>query len=141
MTTEQVRDRLPEILKRLKQELAQPNTSFLPVLSLMSRLNRYSLGNQLLIYARCPTATDVRGGSTRLGFRVAHVFDRRQVEPCGARTTNATLTMEPPPAATAPRPARASCARPGCPLRASSRPSRMRPRTRSRTSATTGRTR
>lgn len=146
MTNDTVRDRLPEILDRLKAELAQPNASLLPVLTLMSRLARYSLGNQLLIYAQCPTATDVRGFQTwraagycvrkgergiaiyapvrrtfrtaandaahtdvtddaparertsttqsRLGFRVAYVFDRRQVEPIGAET----LTVEAPPA-------------------------------------------
>lgn len=61
MTTEDRRERVNEILTRLKHELAPPNTNLLPLLSTMSRFAKYSLGNQLLIFAQRPTATDARG--------------------------------------------------------------------------------
>ncbi len=54
---------IDNLLTTLKAELAQPGTSLLPLLTTMSRFTRYSLANQLLIYAQRPTATHV------LGFR------------------------------------------------------------------------
>lgn len=115
------RTQIDELLATLKLELARPGASLLPLLTTMSRFSRYSLANQMLIYAQRPTAThllgyrswlkagyQVRKGekgiaiyapmrfrtrdtapdaaddsttTTRLGFRVAYVFDLAQVDP------------------------------------------------------------
>jgi hypothetical protein len=49
------------LLDDLKERLAQPGTSLLPLLTVMSRFSRYSLANQMLIYAQRPTATHLMG--------------------------------------------------------------------------------
>lgn len=107
---------IDELLKGLRAKLAQPGTSLLPVLDLMSRFAHYSLHNQLLIFLQRPLATRVMGfqawrqagyqvrkgekgiaiyapmrfksespdadePTSRLRFRVAHVFDITQVDP------------------------------------------------------------
>jgi putative PIN family toxin of toxin-antitoxin system len=61
-----------ELLATLKTALATPGTSLLPLLTTMSRFTRYSLANQLLIFAQRPTATHVLGYRSRLkaGFQV-----------------------------------------------------------------------
>ena len=53
--------RTEQAIADLLNQLAQPGSSLLPTLTLMSRFRRYSLSNQLLILAQCPHATDVRG--------------------------------------------------------------------------------
>ena len=45
----------------LKERLAQPGTSLLPLLNTMSRFSRYSLANQFLVFAQRPDATCVQG--------------------------------------------------------------------------------
>jgi antirestriction protein ArdC len=55
------RPQLDDLLATLKTELATPGTSLLPLLNTMSRFTRYSLANQLLIFAQRPTATHVLG--------------------------------------------------------------------------------
>jgi antirestriction protein ArdC len=57
------RPQIDELLGNLRTELATPGTSLLPLLTTMSRFSRYSLANQMLIYAQCPAASHV------LGFR------------------------------------------------------------------------
>ena len=65
-------ERLTDTLERLKHELAQPNTSLLPLLGVMGRFTKYSLSNQLLILAQRPDASDVRGYQAwrQAGFQV-----------------------------------------------------------------------
>ena len=60
MNTE-VRTSLDHLLTTLKAELAQPGQSLIPLLTMMSRFTRYSLANQMLIFAQRPTATHVLG--------------------------------------------------------------------------------
>ncbi len=55
------RPQLDDLLATLKTELATPGTSLLPLLTLMSRFSRYSLANQMLIYAQRPNATHLMG--------------------------------------------------------------------------------
>ena len=52
---------IDELLLGLREKLAQPGSSLLPVLSLMSRFGHYSLHNQLLIFLQRPNATKVMG--------------------------------------------------------------------------------
>jgi antirestriction protein ArdC len=60
MNTE-ARSSIDTLLTTLKQRLAQPGTSLLPLLTTMSRFARYSLANQFLIFAQRPDATHVMG--------------------------------------------------------------------------------
>jgi len=55
------RSSIDTLLDTLKAELAQPGQSLIPLLTTMSRFTRYSLSNQLLIFAQRPTATHVLG--------------------------------------------------------------------------------
>jgi len=55
------RTSIDNLLATLKAELAQPGKSLLPLLGVMSRLMKYSLSNQLLIFAQRPNATHVQG--------------------------------------------------------------------------------
>ena len=49
------------LLDELKTRLAIPGQSLLPLLAVMSRFSRYSLANQMLIFAQRPAATHVLG--------------------------------------------------------------------------------
>ncbi len=49
------------LLTTLREQLAQPGQSLLPLLGAMSRFSRYSLANQMLIFAQRPDATHVLG--------------------------------------------------------------------------------
>ncbi len=60
MNTE-ARTSIDTLLTTLKESLAQPGTSLLPLLGVMSRFTRYSLANQMLIFAQRPGATHVQG--------------------------------------------------------------------------------
>ena len=55
------RTSIDNLLATLKAELAQPGKSILPLLGVMSRFAKYSLSNQLLIFAQRPNATHVQG--------------------------------------------------------------------------------
>jgi antirestriction protein ArdC len=55
------RTSIDNLLATLKAELAQPGKSLLPLLGVMSRFAKYSLSNQLLIFAQRPNATHVQG--------------------------------------------------------------------------------
>lgn len=55
------RTSIDNLLTTLKAELAQPGKSLLPLLGVMSRFTKYSLSNQLLIFAQRPNATQVQG--------------------------------------------------------------------------------
>ena len=60
MNTE-ARTSIDNLLTTLKAELAQPGQSLLPLLGTMSRFSKYSLANQMLIFAQRPDATHVCG--------------------------------------------------------------------------------
>jgi antirestriction protein ArdC len=60
MNTE-ARSSIDNLLTTLKERLAQPGTSLLPLLTTMSHFSRYSLANQFLIFAQRPNATHVLG--------------------------------------------------------------------------------
>ncbi|MBP7589814.1 MAG: DUF1738 domain-containing protein, partial [Thermoanaerobaculia bacterium] len=60
MNTE-ARTSIDTLLTTLKAELAQPGQSLLPLLGTMSRFSKYSLANQMLIFAQRPDATHVCG--------------------------------------------------------------------------------
>jgi antirestriction protein ArdC len=122
------RESIDRLLDDLKSRLAEPGTSLVPLLSVMGHFTRYSLANQMLIFAQRPDATRVMGyrawqkagynvrkgehgiaiyapmrfklrdddaadaddmaAASRLGFRIAWVFDIAQVEPLpGTDTT------------------------------------------------------
>ena len=49
------------LLTTLKEQLAQPGQSLLPLLGAMSRFSKYSLANQMLIFGQRPDATHVLG--------------------------------------------------------------------------------
>jgi len=57
----EARTSIDHLLNTLKAELAQPGQSLIPLLKTMSRFTRYSLSNQMLIFAQRPTATHVLG--------------------------------------------------------------------------------
>jgi len=84
----EVRTQIDDLLATLKSELARPGQSLIPLLTTMSRFSRYSLANQMLIYApmrlRAPDsgndAADDLAAASRLSFRVAYVFDISQVD-------------------------------------------------------------
>ena len=54
MNTE-ARSSIDNLLTTLKERLAQPGKSLLPLLGVMSRFAKYSLANQILIFAQRPT--------------------------------------------------------------------------------------
>ena len=58
MNTE-ARTSIDTLLTTLKESLAQPGQSLLPLLTSMSRFAKYSLANQMLIFAQRPDATHV----------------------------------------------------------------------------------
>ena len=60
MNTE-ARSSIDTLLTTLKESLAQPGKSLLPLLTSMSRFAKYSLANQMLIFAQRPDATCVQG--------------------------------------------------------------------------------
>ena len=128
---------LDDLLTTLADQLAEPGHNLLPMLRLMGRFSKYSLANQLLIYAQRPGATKVLGfhswrntgyivrkgekgiaiyapmqfrndnsgpgtlandptdSNTRLGFRVAYLFDITQVEPLTGFDTAASTATAP----------------------------------------------
>ncbi len=49
------------LLTTLREQLAQPGQSLLPLLGAMSRFSKYSLANQMLIFGQRPDATRVQG--------------------------------------------------------------------------------
>jgi antirestriction protein ArdC len=57
----EARTSIDNLLTTLKAELAQPGQSLMPLLGVMSRFTKYSLSNQLLIFAQRPNATCVQG--------------------------------------------------------------------------------
>ena len=67
-----VRQSLDTLLATLKQKLATPGQSLLPVLAAMGRFSKYSLSNQVLIFAQRPSATRVQGyqGWRKAGYQV-----------------------------------------------------------------------
>jgi antirestriction protein ArdC len=136
MNTE-ARSSIDNLLSTLRESLAQPGKSLLPLLTSMSRFAKYSLANQMLIFAQRPDATCVQGyrawnnagyqvrkgergiaiyapmrfkhepndadvsdasAATRLGYRVAYVFDITQVDPLPG--TELTTVAPPTPATT-----------------------------------------
>jgi antirestriction protein ArdC len=60
MNTE-ARSSIDTLLSTLRESLAQPGKSLLPLLTSMSRFAKYSLANQMLIFAQRPDATCVMG--------------------------------------------------------------------------------
>ena len=60
MNTE-ARSSIDNLLSTLRESLAQPGKSLLPLLTSMSRFAKYSLANQMLIFAQRPDATCVQG--------------------------------------------------------------------------------
>ena len=57
----EARSSIDTLLTTLKESLAQPGKSLLPLLASMSRFPKYSLANQMLIFAQRPDATCVMG--------------------------------------------------------------------------------
>ena len=57
----EARTAIDTLLTTLKERLAQPGQSLLPLLGTMSRFSKYSLANQMLIFAQRPDATCVMG--------------------------------------------------------------------------------
>ena len=57
----EARTSIDTLLTTLKERLAQPGQSLLPLLGTMSRFSKYSLANQMLIFAQRPDATHVCG--------------------------------------------------------------------------------
>ncbi|MCJ7451284.1 MAG: ArdC family protein, partial [Steroidobacteraceae bacterium] len=55
------RNTIDALLETLKERLAAPGASLLPLLTTMSRFSKYSLWNQMLIFAQRPDATHVMG--------------------------------------------------------------------------------
>jgi antirestriction protein ArdC len=68
----EARNSIDNLLATLKTELAQPGRSLIPLLTSISRFPKYSLSNQLLIFAQRPTATCVMGyrAWNKAGFQV-----------------------------------------------------------------------
>ena len=60
MNTE-ARSSIDNLLSTLRESLAQPGQSMIPLLTSMSRFAKYSLANQMLIFAQRPDATCVQG--------------------------------------------------------------------------------
>ena len=57
----EARTSIDTLLTTLREQLAQPGQSLLPLLGAMSRFSKYSLANQMLIFAQRPDATHVLG--------------------------------------------------------------------------------
>jgi antirestriction protein ArdC len=57
----EARTSIDTLLTTLKESLAQPGQSLLPLLTSMSRFTKYSLANQMLIFAQRSDATCVQG--------------------------------------------------------------------------------
>lgn len=57
----EARTSIDNLLSTLRESLAQPGKSLLPLLTSMSRFAKYSLANQMLIFAQRPDATHVCG--------------------------------------------------------------------------------
>ncbi len=57
----EARTSIDTLLSTLRESLAQPGKSLLPLLTSMSRFSKYSLANQLLIFGQRPDATCVMG--------------------------------------------------------------------------------
>ena len=57
----EARTSIDTLLTTLREQLAQPGQSLLPLLGAMSRFSKYSLANQMLIFAQRPDATCVQG--------------------------------------------------------------------------------
>ena len=57
----EARSSIDNLLSTLRESLAQPGKSLLPLLTSMSRFTKYSLANQMLIFAQRPDATCVQG--------------------------------------------------------------------------------
>ena len=55
------RNSIDSLLTDLRERLAQPGGSLLPLLTTMSRFSKYSLANQMLIFGQRPDATCVMG--------------------------------------------------------------------------------
>ena len=60
-TKTDARTAIDALLTPLREQLAQPGQSLLPLLGAMSRFSKYSLTNQMLIFAQRPDATRVQG--------------------------------------------------------------------------------
>jgi antirestriction protein ArdC len=60
-TKPDTRTAIDNLLATLREQLAQPGQSLLPLLGAMSRFSKYSLANQLLIFGQRPDATRVQG--------------------------------------------------------------------------------
>jgi len=56
-----VKKSLDDLLTTLADQLGQPGHNLMPMLGVMSHFSKYSLNNQLLIYAQRPEATKVLG--------------------------------------------------------------------------------
>ena len=59
--TRQPATSIDNLLTTLREQLAQPGQSLLPLLGAMSRFSKYSLANQMLIFGQRPDATRVQG--------------------------------------------------------------------------------
>jgi antirestriction protein ArdC len=57
----EARTSIDTLLATLRTELGKPGQSLLPLLGVMSRFSKYSLANQMLIFAQRPDATHVQG--------------------------------------------------------------------------------
>ena len=68
----EARTSIDTLLTTLKERLAQPGQSLLPLLGTMSRFSKYSLANQMLIFAQRPDATRVQGNRAwnKAGYQV-----------------------------------------------------------------------
>ena len=60
-TKTDARTAIDALLTTLREQLAQPGQSMIPLLTSMSRFPKYSLANQMLIFAQRPDATHVCG--------------------------------------------------------------------------------
>ena len=71
MNTE-VRSSIDNLLSTLRESLAQPGESLLPLLTSMSRFAEQLLANQMLIFAQRPDATCVQGyrAWSKAGYQV-----------------------------------------------------------------------
>ena len=71
-TRSEARTSIDTLLITLREQLAQPGKSLLPLLTSMSRFAKYSLANQMLIFAQRPDATCVQGyrAWNKVGYQV-----------------------------------------------------------------------
>ncbi len=92
----EARTSIDTLLTTLKEKLAAPGMSLLPLLTTMSRFTRYSLANQMLIFAQRPTATHVlgyrswlkAGYQVRKGERGIAIYAPVRIAPQGAAETS-----------------------------------------------------